>query len=146
MNLDLADTTVRLYRRKDGSVAVHLRSFIMVHTVGGGFRLSAYLNQFDCSLTFDSGETVLLDNYEYSYDCLYKMDHMVHSMRATGYMTMEALVDTVALLRVVYRLFDFPGQGEPSVIERVVPVLARGSAYQRAYSDPTKWKGKRRRP
>ena len=139
IELNLADTSVRLYRRKDGSVSVRLRSYLMIHSVGGGFRLSAYLNQFDCSLSLESGEVVVLDNYSYSYDCLYKMDYMVHSMRAWGFMNKERLSDTVGVLRIAYRLFSHPGQGRPGVLERIVPVLARGTVEQQYYSDPAMW-------
>jgi hypothetical protein len=72
--LRLADTSLRLYRKRDWSVAVRLHSYLMIHAKGGGFRLSTYLNKFDCTVTFESGETIHLDDYSYTYDCLYRMD------------------------------------------------------------------------
>lgn len=139
MLLEIADTSVRLYRKRDGSVSVRWHSYLMFHTKGQGFRLAAYLNQFDCSLTLDSGEYVLLDDYEYTYDCLYGMDHMIHEVWASGSTEVEVLKDMAGLLRIEYRLFSHPGQGSPDVIERVVPVLARGATAQRYSSDPSKW-------
>lgn len=129
--LRLADTTIRLYRRKDGTVTVCLRSFLMIHS-NTGFRLSAYLNKLECSVAIAEGPTVYLDEVGYSEDCTYKLDHMVHDFWATGSTPYGAMNDTtVGLLRIEYRLFSFEGQGAPSVIEQVVPVVARGTAEQR---------------
>ena len=138
--LQLADTSIRLYRKKNGFVSVRLHSYIMIHSKGQGFLLSGYLNQFDCSVTLDSGEHVLLDDYGYTYNCLYKMEHMIHELWASGSTALEKMNDTAGLLRVEYRLFSYLGQGSPDVIERVVPVLARGPWAQRASSNPSKWK------
>lgn len=130
--LRLADTSIRLYRKKDWSVAVRLRSHLMIKCKGGtGFRLSDYLNQFDCSVTFEDGQRVKLDDYSYTYDCLYRMEHMIHEFWASGAIEMESIHDGAALLHIEYRLFSFPGQGDPERIELVVPVLARGMYSQR---------------
>lgn len=102
----------------------------MIHT-NLGFRLSAYLNKFECSLVLADGATVKFDEVGYTDNCLYEMDHMVHEVWASGSMPIRIIEDTVGLLRVEYRLFSFEGQGDPSVIEQVVPVLARGTAEQR---------------
>jgi hypothetical protein len=122
----LADTSIRLYRKRDGSVSVKLHSYLMIHCKGHGFRLSAYLNKFDCTLTLASGEVVLLDEYSYTDDCLYRMDHMIHEFWASGVVSLETIKDTAGLLHIEYRLFSFEGHGAPSIIEQVVPVLARG--------------------
>lgn len=125
--LRFADTSIRLYRKRDWSVAVRLHSFLMVHCKSHcGFRLSAYLNQFHCSVTFEDGQQVPLDDYSYTYDCIHRMDHMIHEFWAVGAARMESISDGAALLQVEYRLFSFPGQGAPERIELVVPVLARG--------------------
>ena len=122
----LADTSIRLYRKRDWSVAVRLRSFIMIHSKGGGFRLSTYLNQFDCRVTLEDGQRVHLADYQYDYDCLYRMDHMIHELRAWGTAQMDSIKDGAALLQLEYRLFSYEGQGDPDRIELVVPVLAQG--------------------
>jgi hypothetical protein len=130
--LRLADTSIRLYRKKDWSVAVRLKSHLMVHCKGGaGFRLSARLNQFDCAVIFEDGQKVLLDDYSYTYDCLYRMEHMIHGFWASGMAQMESLCDGAALLQINYRLLSYSGQGYPDRIELVVPVLARGASAQR---------------
>lgn len=127
----LADTSVRLYRRRDWSVSLRLHSYLMIHCKGTGFRLSAYLNRFDCSLTLESGETVEMNDHSYTDSCLHKMDHMIHEFWASGRTTMESIQDGAARLRIVYRLFSFEGQGDPVVIDMVVPVLARGICRER---------------
>ncbi len=129
--LRLADTSVRLYRKRDWSVSVRLHSYLMIHSKGGGFRLSTYLNQFECSLTFPTGEMVALDDYSFTYDCLYQMDHMIHEFWASGRVRMESIKDGSARLRIIYRLFSYDGQGDPSLIEEVVPVMGRGVRAQR---------------
>lgn len=129
----LADTSLRLYRKKDGSVAVRLRSYLMIHCKGGtGFRLSAYLNQFDCLVTFEDGQRIQLDDYSYTYDCLLRMEHMIHEFWASGTAHMDSIRAGAALLQIEYRLFSFPGQGAPERIDLVVPVLARGVYAQRS--------------
>lgn len=140
--LRLADTSIKLYRKMDGSVTCRLHSYIMVHVRGHGFRLSAYLNQFDCSVTLESGEYIALNEYGYTYECLYKLDHMIHELWASGVTRMEKLVNTAGLLRIEYRLFSHPGQGAPDTMEQIIPVLARGPWAQRYSSDPSKWKRK----
>jgi hypothetical protein len=121
MPLRLADTSVRLYPKRDGSVSVRLRSYLMIHSKGGGFRLSTYLNKLECSLTLATGEVVSLEDYSYTYDCLYKMDHMIHEFWASGTTKMETIKNSAGLLRIEYRLFSYEGQGNPSIIEEVVP-------------------------
>ncbi len=129
--LRLADTSVRLYRKRDGTASVRLRSYLMIHT-NIGFRLSAYLNKIECSIQIADGLTVHFDDVAFTETCTYKMDHMVHDFWASGSTPYGAMKDTtVGLLRLEYRLFSFDGQGDPSVIEQVVPVVARGTAEQR---------------
>lgn len=131
MALRLSDTSVRLYRKRDGSVSVRLHSYLMIHCKGGGFRLSAYLNTFVCSLTLDTGQVVSLDDYTYTDDCLYRMDHMIHEFWASGTTALDIIRNGAGRLHIEYRLFSYEGQGSPSIIEEVVPVLARGAWTQR---------------
>ena len=128
----LADTSVRLYRKRDGTVSVRLKSFLMIHCKGGnGFKLSAYLNKLDGSITLDTGECVIFDELSYTESCLYKMEHMIHEFWASGTTNMSVIKNGAGLLILEYRLFSFDGQGSPSVIEAIVPVLARGVRAQR---------------
>ena len=137
--LRLSDTSIRLYRKKDWSVAVRLRSHLMIHCKGGsGFRLSTYLNQFDCSVTFEDGQCVQISDYSYTYDCMFLMDHMIHEFWGSGVAQLDTIRDGAALLKIEYRLFSFPGQGDPERIELVAPVLACGVYSQRYPSKPAK--------
>ena len=129
--LRLADTSIRLYRRKDQTVSVRLRSHIMIHAKeGGGFRLSTHLNHFDCSVTFESGQQAALNDYSFTYDCLYRMDHMIHEFWASGIVHLESIFDGAARLQINYRLFSLPER-----LDIVVPVLARGAKADRFFTD-----------
>jgi hypothetical protein len=130
--LRLSDTSVRLYRKKDWSVSVRLRSYLMIHIKrGNGFNLGTYLNQMDCTLTFEDGRMIQLDEYSYGYDCTFSMKHMIYDFHASGIVQMDSIKDGAALLEIKYRLFSSPGQGEPDQIKLVVPVLARGEYAKR---------------
>ena len=125
--LRLSDTSVRLYRKRDGSVSVRLRSHLMVHCKGGkGFRLAAYLNQLDLKLTLADGQIVSLDEYSYNDSPLFEMDPMIHDFNAAGTTNLKTIKNGAAHLEVEYRLFSCPGQGEPERIDLIVPILARG--------------------
>ena len=135
--LRLADTTLRLYRKGDGRVSVRWRSFLMIQAKGTSFRLSAYLRRFDMTATFPDGRTARLDDFGYSDSCDHELDHMIHDAWAAGIVEMPVIQDTAATLRVEYRLFSYDGQGEPSVIELVAPVLACGVKSQRSRWRPS---------
>lgn len=112
---------------------------MMIHAKGLGFRLSAYLNKFDCMLTLASGHEIRMDEYSYTEACLYEMDHMVYELWMSGITELEKIVDTVDRLYIEYRLFSYEGQGSPYVIDCFVPVLARGVYSQRYSSNPKDW-------
>ena len=123
----LSDTSIRLYRKRNGSVSVRLRSFLMIDCKGSeGFKLSTYLNTIEGSVRFDSGQLVEFDQISYTETCLFRLGHMIHDFWASGSAEMESLSNGAATLHIEYRLFSGPGQGSPDVIELVVPVLARG--------------------
>ena len=104
----------------------------MIHCKGGhGFKLSAYLNKLEGSITLDTGECIIFDELSFTESCLYRMDHMIHEFWASGATNMGTIKDGAGLLRFEYRLFSFDGQGSPSIIETIVPVLARGVRSQR---------------
>ncbi|MBQ0946607.1 hypothetical protein KAK07_24995 [Ideonella sp. 4Y16] len=130
--LRFADTSVRLYRKRDWSVSVRLRSYLMIHCKGGqGFRLGAYLNQLEATLTLSDGQIIKLEEYGFTDECVFEMDHMIHEFWASGTASLESIQDGAARLQVEYRLFSSPGQGDPDRIDLVVPILARGVYAQR---------------
>ena len=128
----LADTSIRLYRKRDGLVSVRLHSYLMIPCESGkGFRLSAYLNGLQGSVKLESGQRINFDELSYTDDCLYRMDHMIHEFWASGSAEIPTIKDGAALLRIEYRLFSFETQGELSFIETIVPILARGPRTER---------------
>jgi hypothetical protein len=99
----------------------------MIHCKGKrGFRLGSYLNQLDAKVTLQDGQTVLLDEYSFTDAPIFQMDHMIHEFWAVGSANLDSLQDGAARLQIEYRLFSFPGQGDPDCIDLIVPVLARG--------------------
>ena len=90
----LSDTSIRLYRKKKGAVSARLHSYLMIHDKGVGFRLSSYLNQFECKLTLSSGQEIRMDEYSYTEACRYEMDHMVYELWTSGTIELEKIEDT----------------------------------------------------
>lgn len=83
--LSLADTSIRLYRKKNGKVSVRLRSYLMVET-NASFRLEAYLRDISCTLTFPNGRTMEFDEVSFTDDleCKYQYNTMVHGFFGIG--------------------------------------------------------------
>ncbi len=130
--LRLADTSIRLYRRRDWSVAVRLRSFLMIRCKGKmGFHLGTYLNQLDATVTLQDGQIVPLDEYGLTDVPIVQMDYMIHEFWAVGTAHLETIEDGAARLQITYRVFSFPGQGAPDRIDTIAPVLARGLRAER---------------
>lgn len=98
----------------------------MIYVKDGGFRLSAYLKRFDMTAIFADGAVAHLDDFGYEDACTIAMGHMIHDAWAGGVIEMPRAISSVALLRVEYRLFSYDGQGDPTVIEVVAPVMACG--------------------
>jgi hypothetical protein len=96
-----------------------------------GFRLGAYLNQLDAKVTLQDGQIVQLDEYSFTDAPIFQMDHMIHEFWAVGTANLDSIQDGAARLQVEYRVFSFPGQGDPDRIDVVVPVLARGLRAER---------------
>lgn len=130
--LRFADTSIRLYRKRDWSVAVRLKSYLMIYCKGKrGFRLDAYLNQLDLKVTLRDGQVVILDEYSFVEAPIFEMDHMIHEFKAFGTAHLESIKDGEARLQAEYRLFSLPGQGDPDHIDVIIPVLARGLKAER---------------
>jgi hypothetical protein len=58
--LSLADTSIRMYRKKNGLVSLRLKSYLLIHT-GASFSLTAYLRKLSCQLTLSSGQIVSME-------------------------------------------------------------------------------------
>jgi hypothetical protein len=49
LQLDLADTSIRAYKKRSGKISLHLRSYLLVKT-NASFSLSYYMKSIDCLL------------------------------------------------------------------------------------------------
>jgi len=129
--LRLADTSIRMYRRKDGRVSLKLRSYLLVESKVG-FRLSAYLRSIACHLRFASGEEVEFDEVAFTEEteAEYELDTMVHGFWAVGVADMATIRNTVARFRMDYRLSFTGCETEPlQCFEAIVPLVRRSTAY-----------------
>lgn len=125
--LRLADTSVRLFRKRDGRAAYHLRSYLLVNT-SVGFRLSAYLKSISARLTWASGEQVAFDEITFSDDLAlrHELQTMAHRFDATAVSPVPKRKSGLATLRLDYHL-SFTGHPSetPKHSELVVPVIDR---------------------
>lgn len=129
--LRLADTSIRMYRRKDGRVSLRLKSYLLVES-DVGFRLSAYLRSISCRLKFASGEEIEFDEVAYTEDteAEYKLNTMVHGFWASAVTDMETIRNTVAKFRMDYHL-SFTGHETETAesFEAIVPLVKRSTVY-----------------
>ncbi len=129
--LRLADTSVRMYRKKDGRVSLRLKSYLLVES-NVSFRLSAYVRELSCALRLASGEEIEFDTVEFTEETQaeYKLNTMVHLFWAAGVTDMKTIRNTVATLRLDYRI-SFTGH-ESEVAEHfeaIVPLVRRCTVY-----------------
>ncbi len=127
----LADTSIRLYRKKNGKVSVKLRSYLMIKT-NCGFNLGAYLKDISCVLTFYNGERMVFDDVAFAVDmeCEYQLDTMVHTFWASGITEMDVLKFSIGKLCVNF-LISFTGHPseEPDSVEYIVPLIPIPTVY-----------------
>lgn len=129
--LRLADTSIRMYRKKNGLVSLRLKSYLLVDT-NVGFSLTAYLKDLSCQLTLPSGQLVEMDtNYTVKIQAEYLFDTMVHLFWASGVVEMETMRDSVGKLRIDYHI-SFTGHPEekPTFFEMTVPLIVRTRTYK----------------
>ncbi|MFZ0912778.1 MAG: hypothetical protein WBQ76_04440 [Candidatus Korobacteraceae bacterium] len=129
--LKLADTSIRMYRRKDGRVSLRLKSYLLVHS-NVSFRLCAYLRSISCHLTFASGKEIEFDEVAYSEatEAEYKLDTMVHGFRASAVTDIDTIRNTIATFRMDYS-FSFTGHEDEITgsFQAVVPLVKRSTVY-----------------
>lgn len=123
--IHLADTSIRMYRKRDGLFSLRLRSYLMINT-NLGFRLSAYLKSISLELSLPNGDSLKLDSISWTYDSDYEMETMVHGFWASGATSMDITKFTVAKLKVHYHL-SFTGHPteRPTAFEVMVPLIDR---------------------
>lgn len=133
MRIYLADSAIRMYRRRDGRVSLRLRSYLMIET-RTTFSLSAYLREISGNIALSGGEVVPLDEISFSHDSVYDLGVMVHDLWASGVVPLELLKDGVARLRLDYRIsFTGHDEVEPNYIDVLVPLVARDTPEDRLW-------------
>lgn len=129
--LNLADTSIRLFRKKNGKVSVKLRSYLMIET-DVSFRLGSYLRDISCTLALPEGEPIKFDDVSITEtpEVDFQLNTLVHGFWASGITEMEEMESRVGKLRLNYLLSftGHPSEGQNSV-EYVVPIIRRWSAY-----------------
>lgn len=142
MNISLADSSIRMYRRRDGRVSMRLRSYLMIETETT-FRLAEYLHSISGGITLSDGESLPFDEIGFSHDSISRLGVMVHDFWASSVVRMGLLRDDVGRLRVDYRI-SFTGHDgvEPNHIELLVPLLARDTPEDRLWRE--RWHAKER--
>lgn len=125
LELWLADTSIRFYRRRDGTASVRLRSFLMIRS-DVDFSLAAYLRDISVDLETASGATVVFDTVSHTETCSYAMGVMAYGLWASGVGTIDAAGSRIGRLGLNYHL-SFTGHPyeRPRRLEVLVPILNR---------------------
>ena len=129
--LSLADSSIRMYRKKNGLISLRLSSYLLVHS-NAGFRLDAYLRKLSCQLTLSSGQVVTMEHaFTVDTQAEYAFDTMVHKFYAQGEVKMESMRNSVGKLRVDYHI-SFTGHTceEPDFFEMTVPLVVITMEYR----------------
>lgn len=129
--LRLSDTTVRMYRKKNGEVSYRLKSFLLVETTAT-FNLCAYLRDITASLTLPDNDTVQMEvgiTYHTQMDC--RLNTMTHELWASGNNFQKKMRDCLGKLRIDYHL-SFTGHPteEPAYFENIVPIVVKSHTYK----------------
>lgn len=129
--LNLADTSIRMYRRKDGRVSLKLRSYLLVHT-NTGFRLSAYLRDMSCQVELASGQIIKFEEISFTEEtqAKYQFETMTHGFWASAITEMKVMENQVGKFRMDY-LISFTGHPseQPSSFQTIVPLVRRQTQY-----------------
>ncbi len=129
--LSLSDTTIRMYRKKNGLVSFRLKSYLLIHT-NIGFSLQAYLRNIACQLTLPSGSVIPLETtYTVHTQAEYELDTMIHLFWASGEHEIVPLRNSVGKLRVDYHI-SFTGHQyeKPEHFEMIVPLIVKSYKYK----------------
>ena len=97
--MDLTDTTVRAYRKRDRRISLHVRGHHLVRT-NRTFRLGAYMRTWSCHILFPDGRKVLFDDVGFTDDAVCECSYgtMAHAFFAST--TTEFLEMSTSLVRL----------------------------------------------
>lgn len=123
--LRLADTSIKMFRKKDGNLSLRLRSYLMVPT-DVSFRLSTYLRSLSGRLEFPCGKVIDLDSLSFTDNCSYALGNMIHGFWATAIADPSIRKHKAAKLTIEYHL-SFTGHSteEKQEFSMVVPLIDR---------------------
>lgn len=119
----LSDTTIRIYRRKDGRDSLRSRGYMLVET-DAAFSLNAYLKSLSSTLVLPCGEIVdMTTGYCADRECPMALSAMLHYFEVSGVVDPQRYNTGLGLLRVDYHI-NFTGHPseEPECLEIVVPL------------------------
>ena len=123
--IELADTTIRAYKKKNGFISLHLRSFLLVHT-NVGFRLAAYLKDIRCWIALPGRNEQAFDWVSVSEAPACKVDQgiMAHDLWLWTIIRTRSLRRCIADFRMMYHI-SFTGHEteEPETVKRKVMVV-----------------------
>jgi hypothetical protein len=125
---ELVDGTFRAYKKKNGNISLHLKTYLLVYT-NLGFRLSAYLKDLNGWLKLPRQNEIEIEQISYSdaLVCSYTNDTMVHHFWLSTVLTEKDIKPCVADLRIMLHL-SFTGHSyeKPKYLTKkvfVVPVF-----------------------
>jgi hypothetical protein len=125
--IELADTTIRAYRKKSGFISLHLSTFLLVHT-NVGFRLGAYLRDIRCWITLPGRKEYAFDWVSFSEAPVCRLDRgiMAHNLSVGTILPTRKMRRCIAGFRMMYHI-SFTGHEaeEPETIKRKVMVVPR---------------------
>jgi hypothetical protein len=127
LQLDLADKSIRAYKKRSGKISLHLRSYLLVKT-NASFSLSYYMKSIDCLLILEDGTEIPFDNTSFSVHtiCEDAFQVMAHNFQASTVTGFSDIKRCLARLRVSYHI-SFTGYPyeKPDHFEKVVSVVKR---------------------
>ena len=102
---EIVDGTFRAYKKKNGNISLHLRTYLLVHT-NAGFRLSTYLMNLKAWLKLPQKNEIEIDDISFSEAvvCKYTNDIMVHDFWLSTVLMEQAIKPCVADLRIMLQL------------------------------------------
>lgn len=123
--LDLANYTIRAFKKKDGKISFHLKSFILV-TTNITFSLTAYLSDFHCSFILPDGHEIEFKRTAISVRLFfpYEFNTMAYYFKASTISDFKDIKPCLAKLNITYNICFTGHDSECSkILQKVVPIV-----------------------
>ena len=122
---DLANYIIRAFKKKDGRISFHLKSFILV-TTNVNFSLTTYLRDFHCSFTLPSNHEVEFDRTAIGVRLFFphEFNTMAYYFKASTVSELRDIEPCLAKLNIIYRI-SFTGHPSEcsESLQKVVPII-----------------------